>query len=92
MTGKTDSIITQMNIRNNVREMQESVQELYAWEEEMSRREADLHSSRSSDILRAPGVRGKAPKVQCSGDPNLYKPAPRLLHGALGFGTPPIYL
>jgi hypothetical protein len=83
MAGKMDGIITQMNIRNNVREMQESVQELYAWEDEIKRKEAEMRKSRPSDVPREPEVRGKAPIVQPGGDSTMYQPSPRLLHGTL---------
>lgn len=84
MTGKMDSIVTQMNIRNNVREMQESVKDLYSWEDEMKRKEEDLkkRSSSSKAATRAPRVRGKAAPVTAPGDSSLHAPSPSLTPGA----------
>ena len=85
MTGKTDSIVTQMNIRNNVREMQESFKDLYSWRDEMNQKEEELkkRASGSKSAARTPAVRGKAAPVTAPGESSLHAPAPSLTPGAL---------
>jgi hypothetical protein len=86
MGGKVEAaqhIVTQLNIRNNVREMQESVKDLYSWGEEMKENEANLKSKGKQGPRRAPPVRGKADAVQASSNPSLHQPASKLVPGAL---------
>jgi len=73
---------TQLNIRNNVREMQDSVKDLYQWEQEMKASETTLRHSKSAGSRKAvaPAVRGKAAPV-ASARPDLMRPAAQLTPG-----------
>lgn len=77
-----DPVAMQMNIRNNTMEMQECIKDLYKWETEMHKKEAQLKKSRSAQVgaEQAP-IRGKAPVVTQSNDPELSKPVDALRHG-----------
>jgi len=44
--GIDTAIDMQRNVRNNTRDMQESIQELFAWEKEMRAKEMDMMNSR----------------------------------------------
>lgn len=83
MTKKVDSIVTQLNIRNNVREMQDSVKDLYAWEDEMNRKEKARLKQSKAAVPRAPPVRGRAAPVQQSADATLHQPSKELVPGKL---------
>ena len=83
MAGPPDSILTQLNIRNNVREMHDSMKDLASWEKDMRNKEAAaLKKKGVSNARNAPAVRGKAPAVQPASDPQLQQPAAQLLPGA----------
>ena len=83
MTGPPpDSIQTQLNIRNNVREMQDSMREMDAFSQEMRSKEAALLKQKKGGTAKnAPAVRGRAPAVQGASDPQLRQPAAQLLPG-----------
>jgi hypothetical protein len=85
MTGPQDNILTQLNIRNNVREMQDSMKELYAWEKEMeSKDKAVLRKKKAGQQDAAsPAVRGRATAVAAPSDAALQDPAAALQAGDL---------
>lgn len=74
-----------MNIRNNVRDMHSTVQELYEWEKDIQKKDNRLRKGKSvAPSPRSPAVRGKAASVQ-PGAPELMRPAAALDRGAISY-------
>jgi hypothetical protein len=83
MAGQDNSSIwTQLNIRNNAREMQEAMKDLYAWEKEIAGKEKAAVSKKRGGQQATPAVRGRAAPVQPSSDPAMLQPAAKLATGA----------
>ena len=57
MAGPPDSILTQLNIRNNVRELHDSRKDLASWEKDMRSKEAAA--------LKKKGVSKRAECTRC---------------------------
>jgi len=78
---------TQVNIRNNVRDMQTYVKDLYAWEADIKGKEEQLRKCRRAEkAAGVPAVRGAAPPVTAAPRADLMQPAARLVHGE-GWGA-----
>ena len=83
MSGPDSSILAQLDIRNNVREMQDSMSDLHSWERDMAAKEKKLLKQKSAGANKpAPAIRGRAPPVQAASDPSLHTPHASLMPGA----------
>ena len=71
-----DAVAMQMNIRNNTIEMQDCIKDLYRWEADMHKKEEQLKKAKASQgHTAAPPIRGKAPPVSATFNPELNQPA-----------------
>lgn len=73
----------QLNVRNNVREMHDYVNDLYAWESEIQAKDEAISKGKYSHSKGSPtpGVRGRAKAVTPTTKVSLYSPAPALAQG-----------
>jgi hypothetical protein len=78
-----DSFLAQLNVRNNVRSMHDSVKELYDWEAEMNAKDEAIRRGQiNQEGVSAAAIRGKVAIVQPSHDIDLNTPSPALAPGA----------
>ena len=71
-----DAVAMQMNIRNNTMEMQDCIKDLYKWEADMHKKEEQLKKAKESQgLTAAPAIRGQAPPVRTTCNPEVKQPA-----------------
>ena len=78
-----DPMQTQLNIRNNVRDMQSHVKDLYAWEEDIKSKDENANRVKNIPTRKygVPAVRGRAAPVAREAEPDLMRPAAQLAQG-----------